>query len=73
MHRIRWWSSPSQASLYLGSCTLNKRDRLLSRSRRLRHLAILLGREARAKVWSEIIAWINLHSEVPSLWKGSKR
>ena len=32
----------------------------------LPHLAILVGREARAKVWPEIIAWINLHSEVPS-------
>jgi len=32
----------------------------------LQHLAILLGREARGKVWPEIIAWINLHSEVPS-------
>jgi polyhydroxyalkanoate synthase len=32
----------------------------------LQHLAILLGREARAKVWPEIIAWINLQSEVPS-------
>jgi polyhydroxyalkanoate synthase subunit PhaC len=32
----------------------------------LPHLAILVGREARAKVWPEIIAWIKLRSEVPS-------
>jgi polyhydroxyalkanoate synthase subunit PhaC len=29
----------------------------------LQHLGILVGREARAKVWPDIMAWIDLHSE----------
>lgn len=31
----------------------------------LQHLGILVGREARAKVWPDIMAWIDLHSEAP--------
>jgi hypothetical protein len=28
----------------------------------LQHLAILVGRQARAHVWPEIISWINTHN-----------
>ena len=32
----------------------------------LQHLGILVGREARAKVWPDIMAWIDLHAEARS-------